>query len=1490
MFFRINNKTQMRESTSHDFIRNLDLLFKKKSLCDIDLISSEGEKISAHRSVLAAVSPFFYALFTSSMKDAKNRSIRLKTIDMKTLKFALTIIYQNDNHHLTDDMQLKTYEDVAKLLDASHLLQCDTIREFSEMNFLNGINGNNWIHYLQTASLYDFSKNENFYPFYLQYDIVEPFCSILRRKVFNFILQNLNEVCSNGTILLLKYENILQIFSADNLFIENKNSENEDLFELDVLYFALQLITMKNGKRIVSSKIASLYGTISSDICELDSDTESDSDSTDSDGMEEKRTASDKTLVNIKDINEMFEFASQLPLHDELNRELFDLVLLRIRWPMINVNDFNRIILLIPSMKIWFESNRFLSLFYLNLLNYFNENYEQPLMLLPSCILSIKNNRTGIIMRTRKKLQNVSIGKKSSKRYQYSFLFSSRSRFIENNCIFVCGGLQYVKEEKSERIVEKKVRTTCLNLKINNGKMLSEDEKEEGEKFLNYELIESNNSYLRIPNISSSKNHLKEIKGLTNMKVLEFRGFYYFLGGCTAPCQLGEYATNVVWRYDSHRHQWKQLPSMKYARAYFYACIIPFFEQNTTNNQIYKHDKNRSNFSLNDLIESETFGMIIVVGGRNSEGLLNCVEMFDMRINEWTTVINKKMIDIDIITEQLLKFEECERNTKKNLKRMNNGLVSDDENDEEIESENEGNGDGDGDGNDMINDKDLFQKKLRIVKEYKLKKKHFNSQTVIQQLIHLPEARHGHAGCVVVRKNVNNINKITTRRFGKLLNKKDKKYQLIDKYIDSVDNEFSSVISIYVMGGFVAVDPSIPSATGYTNNVLRLDICPYTQTVSNWIEQTPMNHVRSWHSACYVDDRIIVCGGIGNDKRPIYICECFDIHEQKWYEIDTLKASFRECSLILGYLPMLLEEEKGDENKVNKEKIKDYLKNEEVEELLMQSDNFDRTLFHLASPLCEVHGRRKTYKPTVTSITIIGGSIDLVIGKYYVYEDKWVNIPINAKQKKDGGLMRVSGTVSIPFNMINSPTGIPQLDTLPFYHRNPKKTVQIESNHEINSEPQQQQQQQLQHQQHQQQHQQQNQPNGQNIIQDELNSDHRRQRRYSQSQISRPNDIIHEDQRIRQHSLSEQIIQPIRRQPQVQEQPHLRQEHFQQPNISPPIGPNFQLTNVSNVSSSVLPIMHNNYSPNNTNSPITSISLSQSPNVSLPQFQQHPSQTQNVHHPQQLPILHSHREPMQHQSPQFAQQQPQSLRNSLSQQSEQEHIRLRDNLISLQPFGLPSQPQTQNESIQLLQRSQQHQPQQMPTHRLAEVDNTRINPHNNTIRSENSSVQYRNGQEENNENISVPSNNINDLCSMILHRVDQMFLHMIDDTFSRNRQSLQHIIHPQRYDQYTCQSKSSLQSLQHLNNTLDDVSLTPNSNHHYRRNTDRLSRYSETITARPSDQVPSNSTNHLTEQNPNYINLQYLLTNMLRTSSEQTSPTEISNNTIEENEEDHPET
>nr|CAH7714328.1 unnamed protein product [Callosobruchus chinensis] len=97
----------------------MNVMRKQKLLCDVTLVANDVE-IPAHKMVLAACSPYFYAMF-SSFEESRQDRIVLQEVDHQALSLLVEYVYTSEIH--------VTEENVQVLLPAANLLQLTDVRD-----------------------------------------------------------------------------------------------------------------------------------------------------------------------------------------------------------------------------------------------------------------------------------------------------------------------------------------------------------------------------------------------------------------------------------------------------------------------------------------------------------------------------------------------------------------------------------------------------------------------------------------------------------------------------------------------------------------------------------------------------------------------------------------------------------------------------------------------------------------------------------------------------------------------------------------------------------------------------------------------------------------------------------------------------------------------------------------------------------------------------------------------------------------------------------------------------------------------------------------------------------------------------------------------------------------------------------------------------------------------------------------------------------------
>ena len=165
-------------------------------LCDVEL-KAEGAVIPAHRSVLAAASPFFHAMFTGEFKEKNDKIVTLNDITYDALKVVIDAVYK---HEL-----VVTNELVAEVVSASHLLQMSGIVERCKTFMIENMSQTTCFTFLALAEKYEFQD--------------------LAAKANDFVLRNFIKISKSLEFKNISKEALCNYLSSDSLKFENSEAE-----------------------------------------------------------------------------------------------------------------------------------------------------------------------------------------------------------------------------------------------------------------------------------------------------------------------------------------------------------------------------------------------------------------------------------------------------------------------------------------------------------------------------------------------------------------------------------------------------------------------------------------------------------------------------------------------------------------------------------------------------------------------------------------------------------------------------------------------------------------------------------------------------------------------------------------------------------------------------------------------------------------------------------------------------------------------------------------------------------------------------------------------------------------------------------------------------------------------------------------------------------------------------------------------------------------
>ncbi len=165
-------------------------------LCDVQL-QTEGKLIPAHRSVLAAASPFFEAMFTSEFKEKNDTVVKLNDITPDALEVVIDAIYKFN-------LEL-TIQNLPEVLAAAHMLQISGIIEKCKIHMIDNIEKRTCFTFLALGEKYEFK------------DVVS--------KANEFVLSNFTEISKTSEFKSISKDALLYYLASDALHFTQSECE-----------------------------------------------------------------------------------------------------------------------------------------------------------------------------------------------------------------------------------------------------------------------------------------------------------------------------------------------------------------------------------------------------------------------------------------------------------------------------------------------------------------------------------------------------------------------------------------------------------------------------------------------------------------------------------------------------------------------------------------------------------------------------------------------------------------------------------------------------------------------------------------------------------------------------------------------------------------------------------------------------------------------------------------------------------------------------------------------------------------------------------------------------------------------------------------------------------------------------------------------------------------------------------------------------------------
>ncbi|XP_018018330.1 kelch-like protein diablo [Hyalella azteca] len=174
-------------------LANINMLQKRRELCDVVLMVG-SRKIFAHRVILSACSPYFHAMFTSELLEARQTEVPIRDIDEHAVDLLVNFCY-------TSEITIEE-SNVQTLLPAACLLQMQEIQEVC-CEFLK-----QQLHPSNCLGIRAFADTHS--------------CRDLLRIADKFTQHNFQEVMESEEFLELPVNQLMDIISSDEVNVRSE--------------------------------------------------------------------------------------------------------------------------------------------------------------------------------------------------------------------------------------------------------------------------------------------------------------------------------------------------------------------------------------------------------------------------------------------------------------------------------------------------------------------------------------------------------------------------------------------------------------------------------------------------------------------------------------------------------------------------------------------------------------------------------------------------------------------------------------------------------------------------------------------------------------------------------------------------------------------------------------------------------------------------------------------------------------------------------------------------------------------------------------------------------------------------------------------------------------------------------------------------------------------------------------------------------------------
>ena len=186
-----------KSGSSSAAMETIERYRQSEHLCDVVLISKDGQRFPAHRVILAAASRFFDRMFSGSFRESNQTEVALRNIDGTLLKMLMDFAYKGET------TCPEAVENVLSLYEAAHYVQFDELFEMCSGWLKRHLDTSNCLSMAIVADRYDDSE--------------------LRRVADCISAVNILALLESEEFLCLSVEHLSRIIAQDDLGVKSED-------------------------------------------------------------------------------------------------------------------------------------------------------------------------------------------------------------------------------------------------------------------------------------------------------------------------------------------------------------------------------------------------------------------------------------------------------------------------------------------------------------------------------------------------------------------------------------------------------------------------------------------------------------------------------------------------------------------------------------------------------------------------------------------------------------------------------------------------------------------------------------------------------------------------------------------------------------------------------------------------------------------------------------------------------------------------------------------------------------------------------------------------------------------------------------------------------------------------------------------------------------------------------------------------------------------